>query len=171
MLSQIHSFRTPALVYFQGHLSNPKHGHTIGGPRRGGTRRGAGAGRGRTGRRLIGSSRKQPFFFLVSQSIERSKHKRNPMQTDGGTKHPVDDRLITGLSAGRRPLFVPGCCAVGRRLFVPVNLFHARHIREFLDSKKSRGLTGCLEIHSGTPAVQPRQHRGVQVVAPDPLIN
>ena len=31
------------------------------------------------------------------------------IQCDGGTKPAVDPRSIAGLSAGRRPLFVPGC--------------------------------------------------------------
>ena len=35
----------------------------------------------------------------------------------------VRNRSIRGLSAGRRPLFVSGCCPVYRRLFVAVNPF------------------------------------------------
>ena len=39
-------------------------------------------------------------------------------------------RFIRGLSAGREALFLPGCRPVERRLFVSVNRFHARHVRE-----------------------------------------
>ena len=41
-----------------------------------------------------------------------------------------NDRLTSGLSAGREALFIPGCSPVDRCLFVSVNPFHARHIRE-----------------------------------------
>ena len=43
----------------------------------------------------------------------------------------VYHRLIRGLSPGPRALFVAGCWPVYRRLFVSVNPFHARHVREF----------------------------------------
>ena len=52
-------------------------------------------------------------------------------KTDRGTKPAVDNRLITDLSPVREALFVPGCRPVERRLFVSVNPFHARHVREF----------------------------------------
>ena len=39
-------------------------------------------------------------------------------------------RFVSGLTAGREALFVPGCRPVDRRLFVPGNLFHARHVWE-----------------------------------------
>ena len=52
------------------------------------------------------------------------------MQTDGGTKHAVDMRFITGLSSRREALFVPGRRPVERRLFVFVNPFHAGHVQE-----------------------------------------
>ena len=39
-----------------------------------------------------------------------------------------NERLTRGLSAGPRALFVPGCRPMDRRLFVPVNPFHARHV-------------------------------------------
>ena len=38
--------------------------------------------------------------------------------------------MTTGLSPRREALFVPGCWPVYRRLFVSVNSFHARHVRE-----------------------------------------
>ena len=54
---------------------------------------------------------------LTHQTIEENllgrvsgrTDKGNPMSTGGGIKCPVADRFITGLSAGRRPLFVHGC--------------------------------------------------------------
>ena len=39
-------------------------------------------------------------------------------------------RLTSGVSPERKALFVPGCLPVYRRLFVSVNLFYARHVRE-----------------------------------------
>ena len=49
-----------------------------------------------------------------------------------GTQRTAEPRFIRGLTAGRRPLCVPGCLPLDRRLFVCVNPFHARHIREIL---------------------------------------
>ena len=43
-----------------------------------------------------------------------------------------NDRLTRGLPAGRRRLFVPGRWPVDRRLFVSVNPYHARYVREQL---------------------------------------
>ena len=42
--------------------------------------------------------------------------------------------MISGLSAGRRPLFVPRCGPMGHRHFVLTNLFHAMHMREPMES-------------------------------------
>ena len=50
---------------------------------------------------------------------------------------PVYHRFITGLSAGQEALFVPGCRPVERRLFVSVNPFHARHVREFAHGSRA----------------------------------
>ena len=47
-----------------------------------------------------------------------------------GTKSAVDERLTSGLTAKREALFVLSCWPVDRRLFVFVNPFHARHVRE-----------------------------------------
>ena len=44
----------------------------------------------------------------------------------------VDQQLTSGLSAGREARFVPGCRPAERRLFVPLNPFHAEHVREKL---------------------------------------
>ena len=41
--------------------------------------------------------------------------------------------MTTGLSPGQEALFVPGCRPVERRLFVYVNPFHARYVREPAD--------------------------------------
>ena len=92
------------------YLSNPKPGHTTGESGRGGARR-SGAESGRMGRRRVGSPGVRHSYSprhrtqLLCERLFRSTHKRNPMQTDGGTKK----LLTTGSSAGRRPIFVPGC--------------------------------------------------------------
>ena len=49
-----------------------------------------------------------------------------------------NQRLTSGWSAGPRALFVPGCWTVYRRLFVFVNPFHARHVREKPLGSKTR---------------------------------
>ena len=69
------------------------------------------------------------------------------MLTDGGRKPAVDPRLITGLTAGRKALFVPGCRPVERRFFVSVNLSPAMHVR------KTRTYHG--RVGSGRPAERP----------------
>ena len=125
-------------------LSNTKPGHTTGGSGRGGARRSGGAVRGGTGRRRVGSPRRQPFLLpsgasettvLNVFSLARTKEiPFKPMGEQNPRLSAVDPRLITGLSAGRRPLFVPGWGPMCRRIFVFVNLLHARHFRElFLD--------------------------------------
>ena len=75
--------------------------------------------------------------LFVSVNLFHARHVREeartseiPCKPNAGTKPAVDNRLIRGLSAGRRPLFVPGCGPVSRRPFVSVNPFHARHVRE-----------------------------------------
>ena len=71
---------------------------------------------------------------IVDNCPERffgSTNKGNPMQIDGGTKFAVDLRLISGLSPGRRLLFVLGCGPLYRRFFVFVNPIHVKHVRDF----------------------------------------
>ena len=53
----------------------------------------------------------------------------------------VHPRFISGLSAGREALFRAGCRPVERRLFVSVNPFHARHVRENNKNTERRGLS------------------------------
>ena len=38
---------------------------------------------------------------MSPQRFSRSTNRRNPMQTDGGTKSAVDNRFISGISPGR----------------------------------------------------------------------
>jgi len=52
------------------------------------------------------------------------------------TRWAVHERFVTGLSAGPRPLFVPGRKPVDRRLIDSVNPSHARHVREFIVTAK-----------------------------------
>ena len=58
------------------------------------------------------------------------------MSTDGGTISAVDDRFISGLSPRQKARFVPGCRTMEKRVFVFVNPFHARHVREARNTKK-----------------------------------
>ena len=105
------STHTHIYIYISTNIniqSNPNPGYITGGSRRGGAWRSGWVVWGRTGRRRVGSPRRQPFLLLPG-------HRR---------------QLSNDLSAGRRPLFVPGCGPVHRRLFVSVNLFHAEHVRE-----------------------------------------
>ena len=74
-----------------------------------GTRQGGGAGPGRTGRRKNGSPRRQPTLAPPQGIVEtcherppRSTNKRNPINNDGGTQRPVDDRFISRTTAALR---------------------------------------------------------------------
>ena len=52
----------------------------------------------------------RPFQSIADTAPERHPRrtdKRNPIQTDGGTKSPVDSRFITG-SSGGHPRFISG---------------------------------------------------------------
>ena len=95
------------------YLSTLKPGHTTSESGRGGAARG-GAGRGMAGRgrRQVCSPRKQPTR-LPSRTIvlNASSEARitNFYVNRWDTKPAVDMRFIRSLSAGRRPLFVPGC--------------------------------------------------------------
>ena len=125
-------------------LSNPLvesktriyHGRVAGGSGRG-ARRGGGAGPGRAGRRQNSTPRRQASLVPPKASKKRclnfspeARTSETPCKPNAGTKSAVDDRFIRGLSPGREALFVPGCRPVYRRLFVFVNPFHARHVRE-----------------------------------------
>ena len=84
------------------------------------------------------------------QLLSRSTNKRKPMLTDGKTKSTVDPRFINGLSAEQEALFVPGCRPVERRIFVSVNAFYARHVRECKSTEKqnhrlTRGLSPAYQ--------------------------
>ena len=86
------------------HLSNPKPGHTTGRSARGGARRGGEAGWGWVERDAVGSIRpggNPPSCPPANRRHCPGRHfgstnKRNPMQTDGGTKSAVDQRLTRG---------------------------------------------------------------------------
>ena len=119
-------------------LSNPKPEHTTGASGQG-ARRGGGAGPGRTGRRQNSSPRRQASLAPPKASKKRFPNVSPEARTskilckpNAGTKSPVDKRFVSDLSPGRETLFVPGCRPVGRRLFVSVNPFHARHVREHI---------------------------------------
>ena len=93
------------------------------GSRRRTTGRRGGAGPGRTGLRRIGKPRRKPFLVpfkasnapVLNDSSEartreipcKPKEEQNLRLTSG--LPVVYKRFISGLSAGRNPLFVPGC--------------------------------------------------------------
>ena len=93
-----------------------------------------GAGSGKIGCQQKYSPRKQKSTVLSKAS---RKHRFNVSPEARTTEilckptEEQNDRLTRGLSAGREALFDPGCRPVERRLFVSVNPFHARHVREF----------------------------------------
>ena len=78
------------------------------------------------------------------QKHEQAKSYVNRQRNKISGRPAVYHRCITGLSAGREARFVPGCRPVERRLFVFVNLFHARHVREQAKEQNTR-LTSALE--------------------------
>ena len=125
-----------ALAVWLFHLSNPKPGHATGGSGRG-AQRGGRVGPGRTGRRQNSTPRRQASLVPPKASKKpclnvspEARTSETLCKPNVGTKSAVDDRFIRGLSPGREGLFVPGCRPVDRRLFVFVNPFHARHVRE-----------------------------------------
>ena len=65
-----------------------------------------------------------------SQKHEQAKSYVNRWRNKARGRQPFHPRFITGLSAKREALFVAGCRPVKRRLFIFVNPFHARHVRE-----------------------------------------
>ena len=73
-----------------------------------------------------------PFLYKACPGTLRKHEQKETYVTAGRTKRSVDPRFIRGLSVGRRPLFVPGCWPVYRRLFGPVKLFHTRRVREHI---------------------------------------
>ena len=87
---------------------------------------------------LPNASKKRPFHVSLEARTSEIPCKptegQNQLLTRGFS--PVYHWFINGLSAGREALFVFGCRPVYRCLFVSVNFFHARHVRE--NSNKSR---------------------------------
>ena len=103
------------------------------------------AGLGRAGRCWVDPAKRQPFFLLSSESTLNVSSKVRTvyfvLKTDGGTKpavdhqfttgsRPVHPRFISGWSAGRKALLVPGCRIMYRRLFVSVNNSMSTNVRE-----------------------------------------
>ena len=91
-------------------LSKPKPKHATGGSGRGGARRGGGAGQGVTSasRFALNTTIHLALQGIANNCLEcvfKCTNKQSPMQTGGKQNVP----LKTGLSVGRRPLFVPGC--------------------------------------------------------------
>ena len=71
-----------------------------------------GAGMGRTAGRWVDSTRKQPSFLPPRRSKETILGVSLEARTKETICEPMGEqsqRLTRGLSAGRRPLFVPGC--------------------------------------------------------------
>ena len=97
------------------------------------------AGPGNSVRRPIGSHRRQPSILPSRASKTTVLNVSWGARTKQSLWKPMaeyDNRLTSGLSAGRRPLLIPGCWPVYRRLFVSVNRFHARHVRGQVFKKK-----------------------------------
>ena len=106
-------------------LSSPRPGHTTGGAGRDGAGRSGvgGAGQGGLGRRRVCSLWRQPTLLLSRESkttvlddsseartneiLCKPMEEQSPRLTTGLCA--VNSRFICGLSASRRPLFVPGC--------------------------------------------------------------
>ena len=119
-------------------LSNPKPGHTTSGSGRGALRGGGGRA-GLDANRTVRLGDKPPSYspkhrrhvaWTTLQKHEQAKSYVNRWRNKTRGWQPVHNRFIRDLSAGREALFVPGCWPVDRRLFVSVNPFHARHVRE-----------------------------------------
>ena len=66
--------------------------------------------------------------------IDDNNSNHNDVIQDKGGGGP--SRLTSGSSGGREALFLPGCWSICRRLFVFVNPFHARHIRELQPNER-----------------------------------
>ena len=70
----------------------------------------------------------------------------------------ADNRITCGLSPVyqqyTKRFFVSGCRPVGGRLFVSVNPFHARHVRE----RNGSGQLSTVPSGAGGTVARPRQH-------------
>ena len=83
---------------------------------------------------------------VASTSLEKheqAKFYANRWRNQISGLSAVYQRFISGLSAGRGALFVPGCRPVEQRLYISVNPFHARYVREFM-----QGMSGNLSVPS-----------------------
>ena len=69
--------------------------------------------------------------------------RRLNVSPEARTQRPVDKRLITGLSAGREALFVPGCGPVDRRLSCVCKPFSCKACPGILDVL---GQLGSLDL-------------------------
>ena len=95
-------------------------------------------GAARRGRARLGANRTiRPGNKMSIVPSKASKTRRFNVSREARTSEilckPTEEanqRLTSGLSAGREALFVPGCRPVEQSLFVSVNPFHARHVRE-----------------------------------------
>ena len=130
-------------------LSNPKPEHTTGASHQG-ARRDGGVGSSKIKCQHNYSPKKQrstvtsqasktrrlkvPPEAKTSEFLRKPTKEQNQRLTRG--RRPVHPRFIRGLSARREALFVSGCRPLERRLFVSVNPFHARHVREFMPCMK-----------------------------------
>ena len=136
-----------SLVY----LSNLKPGHITGGSGRGARRSGR-ARSSKIGCQQNYSPRKERSPVRSKASKKRRFNDSPEARTSKMLCKPTEEQnqqLTTGLSAGREALFVPGCRPVERRLFFSVNPFHARHVREPVESK-TRTYHGRVEALGGT---------------------
>ena len=133
--------------------------HERGRAGQGTSRRRGGAGRGGAG---PGIENNCPRFCFGSTV------KGNPSKPNQWTQRVADERLVSGLSAGPRPLFVPGA---GRRFFVSVSSIHAKHNREYIIVIRIPGntlLEKGLQRQTGDGPTGQQPGRGALMV---PLVN
>ena len=165
------------IFFLKRNLSNPKPGHTTGGSGRSAWRSGR-AGSGKIGCQQNYLPRKKKSTVPSKASKKRRLNVSPEARTSEILCKPTEEqnqRLTTGLAAGRGARFVPGCRPVERRLFVSVNPFHARHVREFPDMpciKKglqrqigvhTLGMSG-KKTHSCTRSVVPKKVREICII-------
>ena len=105
-----------------------------------------GAEPGRTGRRRIGSPRRQLTLAPPKASSTPVLNDSSEARTSEILCKPMEEqnpRLTSGSSAGREALLVPGCSLVDCRLFVSANPSHPKDVREL----RTKDPKSNLQVH------------------------